>query len=78
MIGRYDSMPGLTVAAGFNGGGFSWGPIVGKVVSRLLNGEDVGFDLEPFRPTRFTSGDVAWANPFTAGERSNPSPQLAT
>ncbi len=77
LIGRYDPTPGLTVAAGFNGGGFSWGPIVGKVVSRLLNGEETGFDLEPFRPARFADGDVAWANPFTAGEKSNPSPQLA-
>jgi len=78
MIGNYDPTPGLTVAAGFNGGGFSWGPIVGQVISRLLNGQEAGFDLEPFRPARFSSGDVAWANPFTAGEQSNPSPQLAT
>jgi glycine/D-amino acid oxidase-like deaminating enzyme len=77
LIGRYEQTPGLTVAAGFNGGGFSWGPIVGKVVARLLNGEEVGFDLEPFRPARFADGDVSWANPFTAGEKSNPTPQLA-
>ena len=25
LIGRYEPAPGLTVAAGFNGGGFSWG-----------------------------------------------------
>lgn len=72
LLGRYDSAPGLTVAAGFNGGGFSWGPIVGKVIARLLDGVDPGFDLEPFRPSRFHDGGVAWANPFTAGEKSNP------
>lgn len=79
LIGRYDPAPGLTVAAGFNGGGFSWGAIVGKVVTRLLAGESDGFDLEPFRPARFHDGGVAWANPFTAGEKNNPrrAPELA-
>lgn len=72
LIGRYDAVPGLTVAAGFNGGGFSWGVVVGIVISRLLDGETPGFDLEPFRPTRFHDADVAWANPFTAGEKNNP------
>jgi len=73
LIGPYDPAPGLTVAAGFNGGGFSWGVIVGKAIARLLNGQEPGFDLEPFRPARFheLGGDVAWANPFTAGETSD-------
>ncbi len=64
-------MPGLTVAAGFNGGGFSWAAIVGKVVADLLDGRDPGFDLTPFRPDRFASDGTAWSNPFTAGERSH-------
>jgi sarcosine oxidase subunit beta len=72
LIGRYDAAPGLTVAAGFNGGGFSWGVIVGRVIAGLLNGDDPGFDLEPFRPTRFHDAAVTWANPFTAGEKNNP------
>ena len=72
LVGRYDPAPGLTIAAGVNGGGFSWGAIVGKVIARLLNGEEVGFDLEPFRPSRFHDSDVTWQNPFTAGEKSNP------
>lgn len=72
LIGRYDPAPGLTVAAGFNGGGFSWGPIVGKVIARLLSDEETEFDLEPFRPSRFEEGAVSWANPFTAGEKNNP------
>ncbi|MGH2617070.1 MAG: NAD(P)/FAD-dependent oxidoreductase, partial [Thermomicrobiales bacterium] len=38
LIGRYDPAPGLTVAAGFNGGGFSWGIVVGRVIARLLCG----------------------------------------
>lgn len=72
LIGRYDAAPGLTVAAGFNGGGFSWGVVVGLVVARLLNGAEPGFDLEPFRPARFHDAAVTWANPFTAGEKNNP------
>jgi glycine/D-amino acid oxidase-like deaminating enzyme len=72
LIGHYEPTPGLTVAAGFNGGGFSWGAIVGVVASRLLTGQEPGFDLDPFRPARFLNGGVAWENPFTAGERNNP------
>jgi glycine/D-amino acid oxidase-like deaminating enzyme len=79
LIGRYDPAPGLTVAAGFNGGGFSWGAIVGQVVVRLLTGQEPGFDLAPFNPARFHDAEVAWANPFTAGEKNNPGqpPSLA-
>ena len=38
LIGRMARPPGLTLAAGFNGGGFSWAAIVGKVDRRLLTG----------------------------------------
>jgi sarcosine oxidase subunit beta len=74
LIGRYGPAPGLTLAAGFNGGGFSWAAIVGRVVADLLTGREPGFDLTPFRPDRFAGlGDaVAWSNPFTAGEGNHP------
>lgn len=68
LIGRY--APGLTLAAGFNGGGFSWTSITGKIVADLLDGHDPGFDLAPFRPTRFAEAGTAWSNPFTAGEEA--------
>ncbi|MCC6704084.1 MAG: FAD-binding oxidoreductase [Thermomicrobiales bacterium] len=71
LIGRYDAVPGLTLAAGFNGGGFSWGPIVGVIIARILTGQEPGFDLAPFNPTRFHGGNTTWNNPYTAGERSN-------
>jgi sarcosine oxidase, subunit beta len=74
LIGRYEPAPGLTIAAGFNGGGFSWGAIVGKVIAGLLSGQEPEFDITPFRPARFHDGDIAWANPFTAGEKNNPRP----
>ena len=72
LIGRYEPSPGLTIAAGFNGSGFSWGVILGKVITSLLNGQEPGFDLSPFRAARFHDGDIAWANPYTAGEKNNP------
>jgi glycine/D-amino acid oxidase-like deaminating enzyme len=77
LIGRYEPAPGLTIAAGFNGSGFSWGVVLGTVVTRLLGGQEPAFDIAPFRPARFHDGDVAWANPFTAGEKNNPRPALA-
>jgi sarcosine oxidase, subunit beta len=77
LIGRYEPTPGLTIAAGFNGGGFSWGVIVGKVIANLLSGREPEFDIAPFRPARFLDGDIDWANPFTAGEKNNPRPAHA-
>jgi glycine/D-amino acid oxidase-like deaminating enzyme len=74
LVGKMPGMPGLFLAAGFNGGGFSWGPIVGKVVAAELTGRDHGFDLRPFDPGRFAGGSASWSNPFTAGERSNSTP----
>jgi len=70
LIGKYESMPGLTLAAGFNGGGFSWAAITGQVVADVVNGREPGFDLTVLRPERFADG-VAWSNPFTAGETSH-------
>ncbi len=70
LIGRVDSSPGLTLAAGFNGGGFSWAAITGKIVADLLTDCDPGYNLSPFDPDRFAGGDTAWNNPFTAGEKS--------
>lgn len=69
LIGRYGPRPGLTVAAGFNGGGFSWAAAVGGGVADLLAGREPALDLAPFRPDRFAdAGSTSWQNPFTAGE----------
>lgn len=77
LLGRYEAAPGLTLAAGFNGGGFSWAAIVGRVVADLLGGRAPGFDLAPFAPDRFASAGTAWANPFTAGEGIEPGAVVA-
>jgi sarcosine oxidase subunit beta len=73
VIGKAEFAPGLTIAAGFNGGGFSWAAITGKIVTRLLNGEEPGFDMTHFSPHRFHDRGTSWSNPFTAGEESNAS-----
>jgi glycine/D-amino acid oxidase-like deaminating enzyme len=68
LIGRYPELQHLTVAAGFNGTGFSWALAVGDIVAGLLDGETPDIDLAPFDPGRFAGVDVSWNNPFTAGE----------
>lgn len=72
LIGKSEAAPGLTLAAGFNGGGFSWAAITGMVIARLLTGEAPGFNIAPFAPDRFATAGTAWNNPFTAGEANNP------
>lgn len=69
LIGRSDIMQGLTIVAGFNGGGFSWGAINGKIIADELTGKSHGFDLSHFRPDRFEEKGTAWNNPYTAGEK---------
>ena len=72
MIGKYDAAEGMYVNAGFNGGGFSWGAATGDAIAELIVDGESRFDLEPFQPSRFASGEVAWDNPYTAGEKNNP------
>lgn len=72
MIGAYGDNKGLFVAAGFNGGGFSFAPAVGKAMAQLVANGRSTLDLEPFDPNRFASGEASWDNPYTAGERNNP------
>ena len=76
LIGRYEPAPGLTIAAGFNGGGSPGAPSSGRSSPVCCSGQEHGIrHLDPFRPARFHDGDVAWANPFTAGEKNNPRPR---
>lgn len=72
LIGAYGDAKNLYVAAGFNGGGFSWGAATGKALAQLIQHGRAAFDLEPFDPNRFARGEVEWDNPFTAGEKNNP------
>jgi sarcosine oxidase, subunit beta len=46
------------ITAGFSGMGFKISPAVGHVVAAsVLDGTPDGFDLTPFRPSRFADGD---------------------
>ncbi len=72
MIGSYGDTKGLFVAAGFNGGGFSYAVATGKAMAQLVANGRSTLDLEPFDPNRFASGTASWDNPFTAGEQNNP------
>ncbi len=72
MIGSYGDRAGLFVAAGFNGGGFSYSLATGKAMAQLVANGRSTLDIDPFDPNRFARGDAGWENPFTAGERNNP------
>ncbi len=71
LIGRHPELQHLTVAAGFNGNGFSWALAVGDIVAGMLAGAAVDIDLAPFSPGRFAEAGFVWDNPFTAGESSS-------
>lgn len=70
LIGRHPDLQHLTIAAGFNGNGFSWALAVGDIVAAMLAGDAVEVNLSPFDPGRFTKAGFSWDNPFTAGESS--------
>lgn len=53
IISRSQSFDNLIVAAGHAMLGMSLGPVTGKMVSRLVNGEKTDIDLFPFRIERF-------------------------
>lgn len=78
LIGSYGGVRGLYVAAGFNGGGFSWTAATGKALAQLICQGVAAFDLTPFDPNRFAAGAVTWDNPFTAGEKNNPGRRAVT
>ncbi len=49
---------GLVIATGMSGHGFGIAPVVGEVVAGLVNGEEVPFELRPFRSARFNDGSL--------------------
>ena len=49
---------GVYAACGFSGHGFMQSPAVGRIVADELLGRDPGFDLAPYRPSRFADGAV--------------------
>lgn len=55
---------GLVVAMGFSGHGFCLGPITGRIMAALVQGNDPGLPLDPFRIERF-DGWNGIAEPIT-------------
>jgi sarcosine oxidase subunit beta len=76
LIGPYEPAAGLYLSGGFNGSGFSWGPVAGKALAQLIVDGRTDFDLSPFDPNRFARDGVEWRNPSTAGEQNNPTSML--
>jgi sarcosine oxidase len=53
VIGFHPAHRNVVVAGGFSGHGFKFTPVVGEIVAALLAGDDPGFALDLFSPTRF-------------------------
>ncbi len=58
-IGEILGIPGFFTASGFNGQGFCVGPIVGKVMAELIDGEEPSVSLDPFKPDRLLKSEYA-------------------
>ena len=56
IVDRVPTIPGLVIATGMSGHGFGIGPGFGRVVARMIAGEDAEHDLERFRFARFSDG----------------------
>ncbi|HEX3467059.1 MAG TPA: N-methyl-L-tryptophan oxidase [Candidatus Elarobacter sp.] len=54
VIGPHPGHPNVVVAGGFSGHGYKFTPVIGEIVAALLAGEDAGFPLDLFSPTRFS------------------------
>jgi glycine/D-amino acid oxidase-like deaminating enzyme len=52
-IGASRRVPGLVIGTGHEGAGIALGPVTGRVLARVICGEDPGIDLTPFDPDRF-------------------------
>ena len=62
IIAAVDAPEGLIVSTGYSGHGFGIGPGAGRATAALVLGESPGFDLSPFRLSRFFDG-----TPITPG-----------
>jgi sarcosine oxidase len=58
VIGLHPQVPQVAIAGGFSGHGYKFTPVVGEIVAALLAGDDPGFPLALFSPTRFTNPSV--------------------
>jgi monomeric sarcosine oxidase len=59
VIGAHPNQPRVIVAGGFSGHGYKFAPVIGEIVAALLAGDDPGFSLDLFAPTRFSRAPAA-------------------
>jgi sarcosine oxidase subunit beta len=55
LIGPSRELRGLVLACGFSGHGVMHSPATGRIVADQILGRDVGYDLGPFAPDRFSA-----------------------
>ncbi|XP_041653744.1 peroxisomal sarcosine oxidase isoform X1 [Cheilinus undulatus] len=53
VLDQHPAYSNIVIGAGFSGHGFKFGPIIGKLLSELSQGEVPSYDLTPFRIRRF-------------------------
>ena len=56
IVDRVPAIAGLVVATGMSGHGFGIGPGFGRIVARMVAGQDAEHDLSRFRYARFSDG----------------------
>jgi D-amino-acid dehydrogenase len=55
LLGAFAGFPGLVVAGGFGPAGLTLAPLCGHLVAAAALGEEVPFDIEAYRPDRFSA-----------------------
>jgi sarcosine oxidase, subunit beta len=58
VMGRLDGIDGLYLAYGFSGHGFKLAPAVGRNIAQAVLGLQTDVDIDPYRPSRFSEGDL--------------------
>lgn len=66
VLGAIPEYRGLYADFGWSGHGFKHAPIIGDILSDLLLGRPSGYDLAPFRWSRFRDGDLLPPASWTA------------
>ncbi|WP_027061472.1 NAD(P)/FAD-dependent oxidoreductase [Mesorhizobium loti] len=63
VVDRVTTIPGLVIATGMSGHGFGIGPGMGRILSDLIQGNEIGHNLHRFRQSRFSDGSPMQLGP---------------
>lgn len=58
ILGRHDTVDGLTIATGFEGDGICLGPLMGSIASEIVLGRDPDIDVSRLSPSRLRLNEV--------------------